>query len=487
MRPRTLLVLLILVLGLGAFILLYEHKLPSSEERVQLEKKVLTVKKDEVTAVTIRSGAGTVRLERVSRPAGSAPGTRQPERETPNPDVLPAQPEAEWRMTEPFRTRADALAVDGLLDAVTSLEKTRTLEDVDRKAVGLDRPRATLRIRTAAGEKVLDIGAAVPNEASAIAALEGQKGAYVIGDSVLNELTKKPGDWRDHQIYRGERDAVQRITLSAGGRTVVLNRQGDDFRIASPIADRADGELIDSLFGELSGLTAESFDDQPRPLPEIGLAPPRAIVEVAFQGAPAQRFELGAPVLNPPSPEPTPAEPGEPPPAPRLYARAGDQVFETRTRLLEAAERAPAAWRSPAVSALDVYQVEKATLQDARGTLSLERAGTDWKRGAETISYLPVSDLLFALTGSRGERVLSAQEAREMGVTFGRPALTAILETKAPAKKETLRIFPAVAAGVPVQSSDRDSVLLLAPDKLGEIQSKLADVRSAKPVSEKTK
>jgi hypothetical protein len=486
MRPRTLLVLLVLVLGLGAFIALYERKLPSTEERAELQKKVLPVKKDEITAISIRSDAGTVRLERT--PQSPAPA-RQPEKETPNPDVLPAQPDAEWRMTEPFRARADALAVDGLLEAVTGLEKTRTLDDVDRKAVGLDRPRVTVRIRTAQGEKVLDLGAQVPNEASVIAAVEGQKGAAVVGDSVLSELRKNPGDWRDHQMYRGERDTVQRIALSAQGHTVVLTRDGDDFRLTAPIADRADADLIDNLFAELGGLTAESFDDRPKPLPEIGLAPPRgprAIIEVAFRGAPPQRFELGAAVPSAESAtSPTPPSPGEPPPAPRLYARAGSQIFETRTRLLEAAERAPAAWRSPAVSSLDVYQVEKATLQDARGSLSLERAGTDWKRGAETISYLPVSDLLFALTGARGERVLTAQEARELGVTFGRPALTAILSTKAPARTETLRFFPAVAAGVPVQSSDRETVLLLPPDKLGELQGKLADVRSAKPVSDK--
>ena len=33
MRPRTLLILLVLVLGLGAFIWFYERELPSSEER----------------------------------------------------------------------------------------------------------------------------------------------------------------------------------------------------------------------------------------------------------------------------------------------------------------------------------------------------------------------------------------------------------------------------------------------------------------------
>ena len=66
MRPRTLLILLVVVLGLGSFIWFYERKLPSTEERSELRKKVLEIKKDDVKAVTIESAkSGTVRLERV--------------------------------------------------------------------------------------------------------------------------------------------------------------------------------------------------------------------------------------------------------------------------------------------------------------------------------------------------------------------------------------------------------------------------------------
>ena len=51
MKPRTLLVMLVLVLGLGAFVWFYERKLPSSEEREENAKKVLTVEKDDIRAV----------------------------------------------------------------------------------------------------------------------------------------------------------------------------------------------------------------------------------------------------------------------------------------------------------------------------------------------------------------------------------------------------------------------------------------------------
>jgi len=52
-RPRTLLVLLIVVVALGAFIRFYERDLPSSEERAKQAKKVLDFKKDQVTRVRL--------------------------------------------------------------------------------------------------------------------------------------------------------------------------------------------------------------------------------------------------------------------------------------------------------------------------------------------------------------------------------------------------------------------------------------------------
>src|SRR5947208_7078609 len=203
MKPRTLLILLVLVLGLGAFIWFYERKLPSSEERETLGKKVFTLEKGDVTAVAIDAPKGSVRLERSPAPKPA----KDKKEET-------AEPAADWRLIRPLAARADAFAVDRLLDAVTSLQKTRALDDVDPKAVGLDKPRATVRLTTKDGEKVLRIGAEVPPGGSTIAGVEGRKGAYVVSDAVLSEVDKAPGEWRDHQVFRGNREAVQRITLT---------------------------------------------------------------------------------------------------------------------------------------------------------------------------------------------------------------------------------------------------------------------------------
>jgi hypothetical protein len=475
MKPRTLLVLLVLVLGLGSYIWFYDREQPSSEERAELEKKAIPLKKDEVTAVSLQSEAGTVRLEKVSLPAPKEKTEKKEEG-----DELTETP-VEWRIVEPLKARADTALVDGLLDALAALDTVRKLDDVNPKEVGLDRPRATVRVKTAEGEKVLKIGAEIPTSSTTIAAVgggEGGKGALVVSDSVLTEIQRKPGDWRDRQIYRGDRDHVQRITLVSGAQQVLLVKQGDSFRIESPFKDRADRDKIDDLFAELSGLTAERFLDGGEAVQ------PRTRVEVISDEAPPFRIELGAEVeAAAPSPEEAAENPAAA--AKTWQARSGGQQFEVRTRLAEAAARPAAEWRAMSLSSLETFDVESATVQDAQGTLALTRAEPDWKRGKETISYLPVSDLLFSLVGAKADRLLTPDEAVAIGIVpNGKPALTITLGSKSKGQ-ETLKLYAPVAAGTPATASDRNLILLLPPGTLGEIQGKLAEVRKAKPVEAK--
>lgn len=467
MKPRTLLILLVAVLGLGAFIWFYERELPSSEERKDLEKKVVKIEKDDVTAVTVEASKGRVRLERI--------GTPKPEKkEDAEEETSASAPAAEWKMVEPFNTRADAFAVDRLLDSIISLDRTSTLEDVNRKDVGLDKPRATVRLKTKDGEKVLQIGAEVPPGGSLIAGLQGEKDAYVVSDSILTEFDRDPGDWRDRLMFRGERDAIQKITLkSAETGPVVLAKRPNGFWIEQPpaVSDRADREAVDGLLSDLSGLTAEQFANGPQPMAELGLAPPREVIEVTLKGQPKpERILLGAPVIGEAAPEGQTA--GE-----LTWAWASDTVFQVRTRLAESVRRAPADWRAHQLSALEVHDVETATVGDGKTSFQLTRSDSDWKRGDTLISFLPVSDLLAAVTGARAERLLTPQEAGNLA----KPLLTFTLKSKEMGE-ETLTLYPPRPEGVPARASGRQAVLLLPRGVLQEIQKKVAEVRTAKAV-----
>jgi hypothetical protein len=479
-RPRTLLVLLVIVAALAAFIRFYERDLPSSDERAQRAKKVLDFKKDQVNRMRLVAGGTTVVLERLPAPSGAANPAA-----TKLPDALSATGPAalgEWRIAQPLQARADAAAVDRLLDSLANLEKTRTLDQAVPAEMGLDKPRAevALTVAGARGETVLKIGATVPTTGQAIVAIAGRPQAYVVGDTLLPEITKKPGDWRDRQLFHGDRDAVQRLSWTVdNGARVVLAKRGDRFWLEAPLVDRADRDQVEKLLSDLTGLNADNFLDTPPSPP----SPPRAVLEaiVAGQSQPF-RVELGA---SRPASSAAP-QPGAPESTGSLtYARVGPAWFETRSTLPETLARPPADWRSPLLSGLEVHQVDSAVVRDAKGTVTLTRSGTDWKRGAETISYLPVSDLLFAVTEAKADRLLTPAEAGALGAGAGKPV--ASFELKGgQGGSETLTLYAPLAGathGVPARAAGRDTVLLLPEAKLKDIRDRLDAVRAIKPLA----
>ena len=496
MRPRTLLVLLIVVVALGAFIRFYERDLPSSDERAKQAKKVLDFKKDRVTRVRlvvngvngvngvagVRGAAGgtVVVLEKL-QPPKPAVAKLSEALANPGPQAL-----GEWRIAQPISARADAAAVDRLLDSLANLEKSRTLDQVVPADVGLDKPRAVVALTLSGkpGETVVDVGAAVPTGGQTIVAIAGRPQAYVVGDSLMADVNKKPGDWRDRQMFHGDRDAVERLAWTVGGGPrVVLARRGDRFWLESPIVDRADRDQVEKLLSDLVGLSAESFVEAP-PSPPSPPPPPHSVLEVVVAGQPQPfRVELGASHHA----NSAPAQPGGAPPEAAgtlTSARVGATAFETRSPLAETLARPPAAWRSPLLSGLEVHQVDALVVRDAQGALQLTRSGTDWKRGAATISYLPVSDLLFAVTEAKADRLLTPAEAGAAGAGAGPPAATFELKG-GQAGSETITLYPPLSGathGVPARVSGRDTVLLLPEPKLKEIRDRVDAVRAAKPL-----
>jgi len=462
MKPKTLLVLLILVVGLGAFIYFYERKLPGTEERETEAKKLLTIKTDDVTAITLQVGDKTVKLERVAPPpsAGKAAPAAAPE-------------DKSWKMTAPIQARADRWAVERLVDSLANLDKQRELDASDRAELGLDKPRATVTLATAAGPRTIRFGAEVPAASAMAAEVEGEARPAIVASYVWSDLAKPPGDWRSKDVFTGQRDAIERLTLTAGTQKVLLAKRGDDFWEESPLADRADRDAVNRLLGELGGLQVAKFLDPPPESPaQMGLEPPQLAVEAVLKGqAEPFRLELGG------------ADAKE---AGKLYARSAGSVFLVDPKIAESIRRAPNDWRSPILSSFEVYRVDSANVDDGKGVLALTRAGSDWKRNQDKVSFTPVSDLLYALTGAHADKLWTRAEAEQAGAALAKPALTVKL-VAADQHEETLTLYPALADGTAVATaSDRDGTyLLLSKATAADIQSKLETLRGAEPLKER--
>ena len=497
MKPRSLLILTLVVAALASFVWFYERKLPSTEEAKEQEKKLLAgVETDEVSEVTIAREGKTLRLVRQGKPsvkdekgAKDEDGDEGDGDDEESGESAPPSPPAEWRLAAPLQARADRSAVEGLLSSLLGLDKATTIDKADRKQYGLAPPAATVTLVTDDGTKTIEVGRELPGMDQRAVAIKGEPAVHAVASSFWSELTKEAGDWRSRELFAGTRDDVERVSLQHGGGKVLLARRGEEPWLEAPLADRADQERFDQLRDAVTGLQAVEFvDEPPGPPAALGLEPPQAVVEIVRKGQ-SRPFRLALGVAEtastPPLLTPEPPESDAEPPA--RYARADGQLVTLRSAQLdEAVARGPQDWRSRAWSPFAVYEVDKVEVADGKGKLVLTRDEGDWKRGDAKIFYGPVSDFLGALSDAKAEQVIDPAQAQ--GLTSGPPTMTITLIGSG-GKKQTLLLWPGrvegpAGAGAPAKSSGRDVTLMMSAGLPSEFAEKLAAVRKAEPLKE---
>ena len=467
MKPRTLAVLLALVVGLGAFIWFYEREQPGSEEREALARRVLGVEREQVARLELHAGERSVVLERTRR------------------EGVDGVEQDEWRLRRPLDFAADYWQVDGLVRTLAELERVRQLEEFVPADVGLDPPRGRIVVELeGGGRKELRVGAEVPGSENLIVAVEGEPFASVVPKTLWESLVTDAADWRDEDLFAAERDDVREIVVeSASVAAVRLAREEDgtdgDFRLAAPLEDRADQDAVTALLRELTGLRASEFLDAPPPAAEIGLEPPRArLVATLDDGEP---FVLlwGA------------AKEG----TEENYVKVGDLVVTTTAALEELLLRPAAEWRSRDWSSLAIYQVDQVEIGDTEGTLSLTRDEGSWLRGEARIDQGSVSAFLYAIDDAVAERIADPGE-----IALQQPDLTVTLATSPDpvaggatpeggspeeAREERLELYaPTPDNLVPARVTGRDAILLLRRETRDEILAKLQAVRAAEAAGE---
>ncbi len=456
MKPRTLLILLVLSLGIFAFIYFFERELPSTAEREEQSKQVLPIGADDVDALEIAWGGKTVRFER-DKVAKESKGEKGGD------DGMPAgaAPNATWKVVSPLAARADAGVVSNLVRRLAELRDERTFDEYDAKETGLAEPRVKATLRAKGKERTLAFGAALPI-GGAILVGDGDK-AYQVNNAadLVAELQKNPGDWRDKALFHGERAEAEKITLTGGAQKTVLARRGDGetFDLEEPIKDAADRDLVSGLLSDITGLQAATFLE-----PGAFFDTSGKILEVQLATAKEPfRIELGQAL-----------EGGQ------VAAKVeGQLVALDASRLDPAFSRTPAAWRSPAWSGLQVFQVDRALFKTAAHTTEVKRTEGEWKRGEDKLDYAVASDALYPVVEVKATEILTRAEAQARGFQLASPRLE--IELDAESRKEKLAVYPAQGELAAATAEGRDAVLLLPNEKVLDLEAKVEKLRTAQP------
>ena len=182
-----------------------------------------------------------------------------------------ARAEPDWQFREPVAARADADAVNGLLDKIDQAEiEAFVAEDPSTTTLasyGLEEHASQVEIALLVGadraEKRLAIGGA-DEQGRWYARDASRPQVFLVDSTLVQELTKGISDLRDKKPLRFEREQVQRIVLTRGAATAfaVDKDTSGVWHLSEPMGRDAKSWKLNSLLSDLEQLEVEDFAEE---------------------------------------------------------------------------------------------------------------------------------------------------------------------------------------------------------------------------------
>ncbi|MCC6765422.1 MAG: DUF4340 domain-containing protein [Deltaproteobacteria bacterium] len=268
MKPRNTLLLFLVLIALGAYLWFVERP---SQEREAEAKKLVALKKDDVTGITLAYSDRTIVLEKSA--------------------------EGHWRLTQPVAADADDPVVNNMLVAIAEADVSRTLDDVGDKlaSYGLAPPEATVTLSLKEGSlPPIKVGKTTQIGSSAYLQKGDDPKVYIGTMAFQSAMKKQVKDLRDKRLVGFEDPDVRKVEITKGGATITAERDGDAWRITQPGAYPADPAEMRALLASIRGLRAEDFvsDDATADLGKYGLTSPQLRVAVWLGKDAAQKTLL---------------------------------------------------------------------------------------------------------------------------------------------------------------------------------------------------
>lgn len=273
---RSLLVLLVLALGLGAYIYFVEMRRTPEDSIVKKDKVFAGLDAAKIDELEIKSAGGDV--TKLKKNGGN------------------------WQIVGPETADADQTEVGNIVSALGALEITRVVEEkpADAKPFGLDVPRISVTARSAgATPRTLDIGSKTPTGSDLYAKIDGQPRVVLIGASSEDQMNRTTFDLREKAVLKFARDNADSLKLEpAGGPVVTIAKKGSDWRLSAPVDSKADTSTVEGVLSKVSQSKMKAIEKASDPLkPEeakkFGLDKPQTIATVGV-GSTRASLAIGA-------------------------------------------------------------------------------------------------------------------------------------------------------------------------------------------------
>ena len=445
MPTRKLLVLSGVFLALLAFVVLFERKQPTSEERAKSAKRLVEVDAEDVVSVLLeRPGLPKVELLR-----------REKNRWT-----LKGDPEGP----------ADGFAAENLVGDLGRLDvvgEVRT--DVDPKEFGLDTPKAkaTLTFKDKSVKTFL-FGQAIPGT-DATAAAEGARFAAVRA-APLAALTKPVDEYRSHALFEVPPLEITRLTITKGPNTVVVargakpDRAAGGWKMEKPVPDFASDAFVDRLLSDLASERSSEFPAIPvSDLARVGLAPGWATV----------KLEKGAETVVTVSFGSAKADAGG-----KVYAKVGNVVAVVDDRVRESLDTEMSAWREGKVLPVDLPALRRVSFAADELRAGAEKVDGAWRSAGRDIP----ANLAEALGGGVARAEAKAFLPRRAGKAAKEKAIATLellTEGDSPAQVVSFYEAPSGVTGFLAEATGRPEPMLVDKAVLEDLRRQATELRDA--------
>jgi hypothetical protein len=289
MKFKHTLLLLLLALGLGAYLWFFDRKLPSTHETARAGNLLVELDRDEITALLIKNPESKIDLRK--------------------------DKDDRWQLVEPVQDRADAGPAGVVTQLLTTLDSLRYESVIDEKSEGVEKDfakkagvaDATTKIRITregkpAGE--IHVGADTPAGRKAYARLEGDRKIYVLPNDLKTQISRKADEFRDPRASALTPQNITKVELKTGAGEIELQKsKAGHWSLVRPLKARADDAEVNDLISRVTAARVDQFAPDASNLAAFGLDEPRATVTLTAEGASAPEvFRIGGNPTDPKDP-----------------------------------------------------------------------------------------------------------------------------------------------------------------------------------------
>ncbi len=190
----------------------------------------------------------------------------------------------DWRLAKPVSDLCNNKMVVEIINKLKDLKVDKndfiTEDDSNLTKYGFDVPKITVTIEQRGRTETVIFGHSLDNKV--YTKRKDAPSIFMVGETILTDLTIKPNDIRDRTVCSFEPLYVKKINIKVGETTVSIGKTKDyDWRFITPIDILADTESFKGLLNAIQGMEIQGFvADNQEDMTQWGLDAPVADVEV---------------------------------------------------------------------------------------------------------------------------------------------------------------------------------------------------------------